>query len=29
MNTKFTSNEKKSDNELNCSTMLAHDYRFL
>ena len=29
MNTKLTSNEKKSDSELNYSTMLAHDYKFL
>ena len=29
MNTKLTSNKKKNDNELNCSTMLAHDYKFL
>ena len=29
MNTKLKSNKKKNDNELNCSTMLAHDYKFL
>ena len=29
MNAKLTSNEKKSDSELNYSTMLAHDYKFL
>ena len=29
MNTKLTSNKKKNDNELNCSTVLAHDYKFL
>ena len=29
MNTKLTSNKKRNDNELNYSTMLAHDYKFL
>ena len=29
MNTRLTSNKKNNDNELNCSTMLAHDYKFL
>ena len=29
MNTRLTSHKKKNDNELNCSTMLAHDYKFL
>ena len=29
MNTKLTSSKKENDNELNCSTILANDYKFL